>query len=181
MLLSDGESMDLSVLVLNHNYEPLNVCNTRRALVLVLCGKAEVLEHNHHTIVTATASFRVPSVIRLGRLVRRPLPQAKLSRREIFRRDTFSCQYCGDKARDLTLDHVMPRHRGGTHSWENLVSACRDCNHRKGGRTPEEARMKLRAVPRRPYVGPYYAVERRLRDGGYAEWRKFLPASLAED
>ncbi len=172
--------MDHSVLVLNHNFEPLNVCNARRALVLVLGGKAEVLEHNHHVIVTPSTSFRAPSVIRLGRLVRRPMPQAKLSRREIFRRDTFSCQYCGQKTHDLTLDHVMPRHRGGPHSWENLVSACRKCNHHKGGRTPEEARMRLRTTPRRPYVGPYYAIERRLRDGDYVEWRKFLPASLAE-
>ena len=170
--------MDYSVLVLNYNFEPLNVCTARRALVLVLSGKAEVLEHNHHTIVTPSASFRAPSVIRLSHLIRRPLPQAKLSRRATLPRDTCSCQYCGHKASDLTLDHVVPRHRGGTHTWENLVSACRSCNHRKGGRTPEEARMKLRSTPRRPHVGPYYAIERRLRDGEYLEWRKFLPASL---
>ena len=172
--------MDMPVLVLNYNFEPLNVCTARRALVMVLGGKAEVLEHNHHTIITPSRSFRAPSVIRLSHLIRRPLPQAKLSRREIFRRDTFSCQYCGRKTHDLTLDHVVPRHRGGPHSWENLVSACRSCNHHKGGRTPDEARMKLRTTPRRPYVGPYYSIERRLRDGAYVEWRKFLPTALAE-
>jgi hypothetical protein len=81
----------------------------------------------------------------------------------------------------LTLDHVVPRHRGGGHSWENLVSACRNCNHRKGGRTPEEARMRLRSVPRRPHAGPYYAIERRLRDGAYQEWRPYLPTAIAGD
>ena len=171
--------MDCSVLVLNYNFEPLNVCNARRALVLVLGGKAEILEHNHHEILTPTTIYRAPSVIRLRHLIRRPPPQAKLSRREIFRRDSFSCQYCGQRTYELTLDHVVPRHRGGSHTWENLVSACRACNHRKGGRTPEEARMKLRTTPRRPFVGPYYAIERRLRDGDYQEWRKFLPASLS--
>jgi 5-methylcytosine-specific restriction endonuclease McrA len=173
--------MELSVLVLNYNFEPLNICTARRALVLVLCGKAEILEVNHHTILTATRSYRAPSVIRLGHLIRRPPPQVKLSRREIFRRDKFSCQYCGQKTHDLTLDHVVPRHRGGGHSWENLVSACRSCNHRKGGRTPEEARMRLRSVPRRPHAGPYYAIERRLRDGAYQEWRPYLPTAIAGD
>ncbi len=173
--------MESAVLVLNFNFEPLNVCTARRALVLVLGGKAEVLEHNHHTLVTPSTSFRAPSVIRLSHLIRRPPPQVKLSRREVFRRDMFTCQYCGQKTHDLTLDHVMPRHRGGKHTWDNLVSACRSCNHRKGGRTPDEARMRLRTMPRRPHVGPYYTIERRLRDGDYLEWRKFLPASLTRD
>ncbi|HEX6290845.1 MAG TPA: HNH endonuclease [Herpetosiphonaceae bacterium] len=106
------------------------------------------------------------------------MPQVKLSRREIFRRDNYTCQYCGLHSNDLTLDHVLPRHRGGAHTWENLVSACRQCNHRKGGRTPEEARMKLHKLPYRPSAGPYYAIERRLRDGAYEEWRKFLPSSV---
>lgn len=170
--------MEQAVLVLNYNFEPLNICNIRRALVLVLGGKAEVLEHNHHTITTPTRSYRAPSVIRLSHLIRRPLPQAKLSRREIFRRDSFCCQYCGQRTHDLTLDHVIPRNHGGLHTWENLVSACRHCNHQKGGRTPEEARMKLRTIPRRPQVGPYYTIERRLCDDIDAEWLKFLPTSL---
>ncbi len=170
--------MNGSVLVLNHNYEPLNICATRRALVLVLGGKAEVLEHNGHEIVTPSTVFRAPSVIRLSHLVKRPMPQVKLSRREVFRRDHFTCQYCGSRTNDLTLDHVLPRHRGGAHTWENLVSACRACNHRKGGRTPEEARMKLPRKPFRPHAGPYYAIERRLRDDVYDTWTKLLPQSF---
>jgi hypothetical protein len=81
---------------------------------------------------------------------------------------------------DLTLDHIMPRHRGGPHTWENLVSACRTCNHRKGGRTPEEARMRLRRQPFQPFAGPYYAIERRLHGSAIEAWRRFLPTSLVE-
>ena len=82
-------------------------------------------------------------------MIKRPRPRVRLTRREIFIRDHHACQYCGIRTRDLTLDHVMPRHRGGRHSWDNLVSACRTCNHRKGGRTPDEARMLLRRAAKR--------------------------------
>lgn len=172
--------MNAPVLVLNHNYEPLNICTARRAIVLILCGKAEVLEFDHHVIHTSSLDIECPSVIRLDHMIRRPLPQVKLSRREIFRRDHYTCQYCNSFSPDLTIDHVLPRHRGGAHSWENLVSACRLCNHRKGGRTPEEARMHLLQQPRRPYASPYYTIERRLESLGREEWRKFLPQHLHE-
>ncbi len=170
--------MNSPVLVLNHNYEPLNICSARRALMLVLGGKAEVLEHNHAVLHTTNDTIACPSVIRLGHMIRRPLPNVKLSRREIFRRDHYTCQYCNRISADLTLDHVLPRHRGGAHSWENLVSACRSCNHRKGGRTPEEARMRLIRPPFLPFASPYYLIERRMHGLGLEEWRKFLPASF---
>ena len=124
-----------AVLVLNQNFEPLNICNIRRAFVLVHRGKAEVLEQGERGIRTATRVMPRPSVIKLSYMVKRPRPQVRLSRREIFMRDDYQCQYCGSRARELTLDHVMPKHRGGGHSWDNLVSACRPCNHRKGGKT----------------------------------------------
>lgn len=146
--------------------------------MLVLGGKAEVLEHNHAVLHTTNDTIACPSVIRLGHMIRRPLPNVKLSRREIFRRDHYTCQYCNRSSADLTLDHVLPRHRGGAHSWENLVSACRTCNHRKGGRTPEEARMRLIRPPFRPFASPYYLIERRMHGLGLEEWRKFLPASF---
>src|SRR5204862_442598 len=133
-----------SRLVLNQNYEPLNVCNTRRALVLVDGGKAEVLEHAFGNILTPSRAIPRPSVIRLVYMIKRPRPRVRLTRREVFMRDQYTCQYCGLKTRDLTLDHVIPRHRGGPHTWENLVSACRSCNHRKGGKALEECRMPLR-------------------------------------
>jgi 5-methylcytosine-specific restriction endonuclease McrA len=122
-----------SVLVLNQNYERLNVCNARRALVLVDGGKAEVLEHAFGDLRTPSRIIPRPSVIRLVYMIKRPRPRVRLTRREVFMRDQYTCQYCGLKTRDLTLDHVIPRHRGGAHTWENLVSACRSCNHRNGG------------------------------------------------
>ena len=136
-----------SVLVLNQNYEPLNVCNVRRAIVLVLRGKAEILENGTRAFQTATRAFILPSVIRLVNMVRRPRPKVRLTRKEIFARDGWACVYCGRQTRELTLDHVMPRHRGGAHTWENLVSACKGCNHRKAGRTPQEAHMAMRREP----------------------------------
>src|SRR3990172_10406714 len=128
-----------AVLVLNQNYEPLNVCNARRAVVLLHRGKAEVLEHSEGTIHSPSFSIPLPSVIRLVYLIKRPRPQRRLTRRDIFTRDRHTCQYCARETKDLTLDHVLPRHRGGRHSWENVVSACKACNHRKAGRTPSEA------------------------------------------
>ena len=135
--------MDGVVLVLNQNYEPLNVCNLPRAFRLVFGEKAEVIEYDHQVIRTPRTEYRAPSVIRLQHLIRRPRPRVKLSRREVFARDRHVCQYCGRQAHDMTLDHVVPRHRGGGHTWENLVTACKPCNHRKGGKTLEEARLRL--------------------------------------
>lgn len=161
------------VLVLNQNYEPLNVCNTRRALVLINGGKAEVLEHGEGELRSPSAAFRCPSVIRLIYLIRRPRPRVRLTRREIFMRDHFTCQYCGLKSKDLTLDHLIPRHRGGRHTWDNLVSACRACNHRKGGKTPEEARMPLRLEPGEPKATSLYLFGQYLDSN--QEWMKFIP------
>jgi 5-methylcytosine-specific restriction endonuclease McrA len=163
------------VLVLNQNYEPLNICNVRRALVLVIMGKAEVLEMNGLVLHTIDQEYRAPSVIRLSALIKRPRPQVKLTRREVFIRDAYTCQYCGVQTRDLTLDHVIPRSRKGPHTWENLVSACKPCNHRKGGKTVQEARMRLLREPYRPHAGTYYTIERKLSHDLRDEWRPFVP------
>ena len=165
--------MNGSVLVLNQNYEPLNVCNARRAIVLLNRGKAEVLEHGQDVLRTPTTYFRRPSVIRLVYLIKRPRPKVRLSRREIFLRDKHTCQYCGIKTKDLTIDHVIPRHKGGRHTWENLVSACKSCNHRKGGKTLEEAKMSLYRFPYEPKASTYYSLHQHLQS--YSEWRKFIP------
>ncbi len=159
-------------LVLNQNYEPLNVCSVRRAVVLVFRGKAEILEAGDEPLRgVGSARYETPSVIRLQHLVRRPMPQLRLTRREVFQRDGNRCQYCGRRG-DLTLDHVTPRHRGGDHSWENLTTACRPCNHRKGGRTPEEANMALAGRPRRPSAHPAEMFATYL--DRYREWTPFL-------
>ena len=163
-----------AVLVLNQNYEPLNICNARRAVVLVDRGKAEVLEHNDGSIIHTAAQFiLVPSVIRLVYLIRRPRAQRKLTRRELFLRDRHTCQYCGRETRDLTIDHVIPRSKGGRHSWDNLVSACKPCNHRKAGHTPEEAHMRLKNHPDVPRTSGYYIVSQHIETR--YEWRKFIP------
>ena len=161
------------VLVLNQNYEPLNVCTVRRAVVLVLGGKADGIEMAKAVSRTATKSVPLPSIIRLVTMVRRPRPRVRLTRREVFARDGWSCVYCGKQTRELTLDHVMPRHRGGEHTWENLVAACKPCNHRKAGRTPTEARMLLGREPAPPRVSVYYAFFPYL--GAREEWRPFVP------
>ena len=166
--------IDSPVLVLNQSYEPLNLCRTRRAIVLVFRGKAEVLENNRGELHSATLIFQIPSVIRLVYMVSRPRHQKKLSRPEVFTRDQYTCQYCGRQTKELTLDHVIPRRRGGTHAWDNVVSACIPCNRRKGGRTPDEARMKLLRQPRSPRNDGFYIPYHLLNNHG--EWQKYLPS-----
>ena len=160
------------VLVLNQNYQPLNVCNARRALVLIGLGKAELMENGRGDIHSISQTFPVPSIIRLIRMVKRPLMKRRLSRRAVFFRDDFTCQYCGTQTRVLTLDHIMPRSRGGAHVWENVVGACIPCNHRKAGATPTEARMRLLCVPRPPRPDPYSLFHHRTI---LEEWRQFIP------
>ena len=160
------------VLVLNQNYQPLNICNVRRAVVLLTRGKAELMENGRGHISSISATFAIPSVIRLQHMVKRPLVRRRLSRRAVFVRDRFTCQYCARETRSLTLDHIMPRSRGGPHVWNNVVSACIPCNHRKAGLTPKEAGMRLRREPVVPRPDPFYMFHHRnILD----EWRQFIP------
>ena len=164
--------IDAPVLVLNQNYQPLNVCNARRAFVLLDLGKAELMENGRGYVRSVSRAFLVPSVIRLVYMVKRPLMERRLSRRAVFYRDSFTCQYCGTETRKLTLDHIMPRSRGGSHVWENVVSACISCNHRKAGSTPREANMRMLREPKAPRPNPYYVFHNRsILD----EWRQFIP------
>lgn len=168
--------INLPVLVLNQNYEPLNICRAKRAVVLVYEGKAEMLEDGAGFVRSVSARLSIPSVIRLFYLIKRPRPKRKLTRIEIFNRDKFTCQYCGKESRQLTLDHVVPRFSGGQHTWENIVSACPACNRRKAGRTPEQAGMKLMHKPYAPrdhtlFYIPYQYVQ------SQSSWQKYLPQS----
>ena len=161
------------VLVLNQSYEPLAVCRARRALVLVYQGKAEMLEDGMGYIHSIRHTLPIPSVIRLGQLIKRPRRQRKMTRYEIFNRDRYTCQYCGEQSRHLTLDHVLPRFRGGQHTWDNVVASCMGCNRKKAGRTPKEASMKLVRLPAPPVGSPLFAIPYQYlhkRD----EWRKYL-------
>ena len=160
------------VLLLNQNYAPLNICNVRRAFGLLAGGKAELLVNGRGEVHTFTKSFPIPSVIRLIYLIRRPIQQRRLSRREVFLRDSYTCQYCGKSTRELTLDHVIPRHRGGAHAWENVVAACIPCNHRKAGHNPKEAEMQLSREPRAPRPHPYTIFHHHQP---LEEWRTFVP------
>ncbi len=162
------------VLVLNQSYEPMAVCLARRAVVLIFQGKAEMIENGVGFIHSIRETMPLPSVIRLARLIKRPRRQRKMTRFEIFNRDQYTCQYCGQMTRQLTLDHVKPRYRGGQHTWENVVSACVSCNRRKAGRTPQEASMKLIHLPAPPsghffFNVPYHHLQSR------DEWQKYLP------
>jgi 5-methylcytosine-specific restriction endonuclease McrA len=164
--------MQVPVLVLNANFEPINVCNTHRAIVLILTGKASLVLDGRGEIRTVSRSYPRPSIIRLERMIKRPRPRVKLTKREIMRRDNFTCQYCGQTASSLTIDHVMPRHLGGEHSWDNLVTACPACNHRKGGRTIVQAQMHLLRHPKEPPASAGYIFARHLNDNG--EWVPFI-------
>ena len=171
--------MNRAVLLLNQNYEPLNVCRARRAIILLIKGKAEVLVHLPEAIRTQRLAFPRPTVIRMLYHVRRPWPEVKLSRQEIFVRDNFTCQYCGAHAVELTVDHVVPRHLGGTRRWENLVTACRFCNLRKGSRTPREANMRLLSRPARPRSTFHHLVLQMSTGRADPSWAPFLPALAA--
>jgi 5-methylcytosine-specific restriction endonuclease McrA len=160
------------VLLLNVNYEPLHVCNTRRAISLIISGKAEIIMNGRGTIRSATAEFDMPSVIKLGYMVRRPRVGISLNKREILRRDEYTCQYCGYQARVLTIDHVVPRRLGGRHIWTNVVAACPPCNRRKGGKTPERANMMLRRQPAEPRPSAFYRFGTHLESHG--EWEQFI-------
>lgn len=149
------------VLVLNQNYQPLNICNAKRAIVLLGRGKAELLVNGRGHMHSVSRDVPVPSVIRLIYMVKRPMVRRRLSRRAVFYRDGFRCQYCGKETKDLTLDHVIPRSRGGPHSWDNVASACIPCNHRKAGLTLAESNMKLMKEPAAPRPNPYYIFHHR--------------------
>lgn len=160
------------VLVLNTNYEPLNVCTIRRAMGLIFADKASMLANGRGEIHSAQRIYPAPSVIRLERMVKRPRPTVKLNKHEVFRRDNYRCQYCGRSGTELTLDHVIPRRLGGKHSWDNLVAACRICNHRKGGRMLDSAGLMLLKHPQAPTATAQYIFGRYL--GEYSEWGTYI-------
>ncbi len=147
------------VLVLNATYEPINVCTVRRAAVLILKSKAEILERGETALRSERMRLDRPVVIRLITYVRVPrdVHRRKITRKAVLARDSWTCQYCGTSRPGLTVDHVVPRSRGGESVWENIVASCAPCNHRKGNRMPREARMHPRATPRAP--GPTVFIQ----------------------
>jgi 5-methylcytosine-specific restriction endonuclease McrA len=142
--------LDEVVLVLNQNYEPLNVCSVRRAMTLVFGGKASSVELGDGRVRSVSQVFRIPSVVRLERYIRAPRRRVVLSKRNVLKRDSYQCQYCGLIDRKMTIDHIVPKKHDGPETWENLVTACVACNARKGDRPAEQAGMRLRRKPKRP-------------------------------
>lgn len=140
------------VLLLNASYEPLNVITWKRAVKLVVLEKVEVVEESGLEIRSVSVAIRVPSVVRLMGFVRFRRREARFSRKNVYARDRYRCQYCGRQfvQDELTCDHVIPRSRGGKAVWENIVTCCVPCNRKKGGRTPGEAGLKLVRQPSRP-------------------------------
>lgn len=166
-------SLNRLTLVLNASYEAINIVGAKRALTLVMAGKAYVEETSGHFIRTSKLSIQIPSVIRLLVYKRMPRQNRAVSRKSIMLRDRMTCQYCHAvlETKKLTLDHVTPRSRGGGSTWENLVAACYACNNRKADRTPGEAGMPL---SRRPAAIGIHAKHRLMIGTAESSWDKYL-------
>jgi 5-methylcytosine-specific restriction endonuclease McrA len=149
--------MAKSVLVLNATFEPLSLVSVRRAVILLLHEKAELVEATERMLSSTSRAFPEPLVIRLTRYVRLPHRTVPATRAGVMLRDAYTCQYCGDTPgrEELTVDHVIPRSRGGGHNWENLTTACKRCNHKKGSQPLEDAQMTLL---RKPFEPSYVAL-----------------------
>jgi 5-methylcytosine-specific restriction endonuclease McrA len=173
-----GHGIGGRVLVLNASFEPINVCTMRRATVLVLKSRAEILERKQGSLHSERITLERPCVIRLVRYVRIPrdVHRRKITRKAVLARDAWTCQYCGHQAHGLTVDHVIPRSRGGESVWENIVASCAPCNRKKGSRTPHEARMHPSRKPKPP--GPTVFI--RIASPRIPEnWQAYLPAAAA--
>ena len=148
------------VLVLNFDYSPLNVTSVQRGFILVVNGKAEIIKSAVNPITTFTHTYVRPLIIRLLKYINYRGSGIRVNRHRVFRRDNNECVYCGSK-KELTIDHVIPRSKGGKNTWDNLVTCCQKCNLKKGNKTPDEARMPLR---RKPYQPNFVDEETTLND-----------------
>jgi 5-methylcytosine-specific restriction endonuclease McrA len=170
LVRSSGVKGTNRALVLNATFEPLGLVSTRRALLLVLATKAEMVHETGHHFRSERAAFPEPSVVRLSRYVRVPHDRTvAVNRRTVFARDSHRCQYCGSAAE--SIDHVLPRSRGGTHAWDNVVAACRRCNTRKEDRLPHEVGLVLRTQPSAPRQRVWLLA---MSGGTRDEWAPYL-------
>lgn len=164
--------LNSNVLVLNQNYEPLTITKARRAIILVYLGKAEIVErYNGKKVRSITTSLPLPSIVRLIVFIQAPRKTIALSRKNVIKRDGHQCQYCGRSDGSMTTDHIIPKTRGGSDKWENLVCACADCNKKKGHGTLKEARMNLIKKPRRPH---FFTFVHFFVDIPDFRWRQYL-------
>jgi 5-methylcytosine-specific restriction endonuclease McrA len=166
-------------LVLNYSYEPLQFCSARHALIMVFGGRAEELDHSDYFVRTPTTNFAVPTVIRVLKMVHHNHKNGiSFSKKNILRRDNYTCQYCGTSDHPLTVDHIMPKSRGGKTNWTNVVVACKSCNLRKGNRTPIENDMKLKRKPTKPDYSFVPFVIPPCPDSHLETWQKYIPQKM---
>jgi 5-methylcytosine-specific restriction endonuclease McrA len=165
-----------ATLLLNASYEPLRIISWKKALTLLFSGKVEVIDEYESEVHSISFSVKLPSICRLIKYVRvKNRHRVKFSRANIYARDNYSCQYCGRRfpTEDLTFDHVVPVARGGVKKWDNIVTACFRCNHKKGGRTPAEAGMDLIREPVEPQWLPAHHITFRIKSPPDS-WRDYL-------
>ena len=159
------------VLVLNLDFNPISICTIQRAFLLVYFEKAELISNSNGAMLrTVDKSYPMPSVIKLRNYVNIPYKNVVLTRQNVFKRDGFECQYCGTR-NDLTLDHIVPKAKGGKSTWMNLITACKECNARKGDYTPEEIGFSLKNSPYKP---SYILFLRDFSGFAHDEWIPYL-------
>ncbi len=167
-------------LLLNATFEPIGVIPWRKAVILSFLGKAEVVSAYEQVVHAVSTSFKLPAVLRLTRYVKYRRQDVKFTRRNIYIRDKYRCQYCGRvfEPKDLTYDHVIPRSRGGKTTWTNVVTCCHACNRKKGNRTPREAGMRLLAPPKEPHWHPmiHFSADTRQVPDAWLDYLIWHPA-----
>ena len=168
---SNNQLLSRAVLVLNANYAPMMVCTAKRAICLEILDKVDILANYEEKVNSPSVTLSLPSVIKIRDFVRYDNLSVDLNRKNILSRDEHICQYCGDKNSPLTIDHILPKGRGGQDLWENLVAACKPCNQKKGNQTPEEASMILKRKPKRPNRLHYFY---KYVNDKQEEWKPYL-------
>ncbi|KPL12652.1 HNH endonuclease [candidate division WOR_3 bacterium SM1_77] len=164
--------LQIPVLLLNQNYEPLTILKLKRAITLVILGKVDMIENEDGKLLHAISlTYRVPSVIRLKYFVRIKRKEISLTKKNVIKRDNHQCQYCGKRTGLMTADHILPKAVGGEESWENLICACHECNNKKGDRSLKQAGMRLLKKPKRPSYFTFVLNEFGMPN---AKWRPFL-------
>ena len=169
--LVNGQLLNRAVLVLNANYSPMMVCTAKRAICLEILNKIDILANYEEKVHSPSTTINLPSVIKIRDFIRYDNLSVDLNRKNILSRDEHVCQYCGGNRDPLTIDHILPKGRGGQDLWENLVTACKPCNQKKGNRTPEEANMLLKRTPKRPNRLHYFY---KFVNEKQIEWRPYL-------
>jgi 5-methylcytosine-specific restriction endonuclease McrA len=159
------------VFVLNFSYEPLSIVSLQRAVRLLFAGKAEIVTQLDRNIASCKFEMPLPSIIRMLYYIKRPRARVGLTKKNVLLRDNHTCQYCGARGDEMNVDHVIPKSRGGSSDWFNLVCSCVRCNTRKNDRTPKEAGMQLRRKPYEPRYIPWIRVKRNTLP---SEWGKYL-------